>query len=243
MVFQTAAAQELPTGATSSPRANRLLESLPEEDRGRLSPHLRSARLRQRHVLLRQGQPIQEIIFPAHGVCSLMKTTEDGHTIEIVGIGADGAVGATVAIGYAESLADVVVQVPDEAALALPVEVFKVELQRRGALFGLMAEYSRAFTQELMQTVACNALHSAEARCCRWLLMNDHRLQKGTVGMTQEMLAMTLGVRRPTVTHIMTGLHRAGIVEHVRGAVTILDRQSLEARACECYRTLWPSSR
>lgn len=172
-----------------------------------------------------------------------MKTTEDGHTIEIVGIGAEGAVGATVAMGYAESPGDVVVQVPDDAAIALPVDVFEAELQRRGALFTLTAEYCRTFTRELMQTVACNALHSAEARCCRWLLMNGDRMQKGTVAMTQEMLAMTLGVRRPTVTHIMTDLHRAGIVEHVRGAVTILDRNSLEARACECYRALRPNSR
>ena len=130
MSVQTAIARELPAGTVSIPRANRLLASLPEEDYRRVSPYLRPVSLRSRQSLLRQGQPVQDIIFPVAGVCSLVKTTEDGHSIEILGIGSEGAIGATVVLGQRESAADVTVLVSDEAALSLPLEVFKGELQR-----------------------------------------------------------------------------------------------------------------
>jgi CRP-like cAMP-binding protein len=234
-----AAPQLIDAAAT---RVNRLLGLLPQDDQRRLAPYLRTVSLRSKQVLLRQGQPVHEIIFPTGGVCSLIKTTEDGHSIEVLGIGADGAIGASVAWGQADSAADVVVQVPNDAAVVLPLEVFKAELQQRDALFAVITDYCQTFTTQLMQITACNALHSAEERCCRWLLTTDDRIQAGTFPITQEMLAMALGVRRPTVTHIMAELHRSGIVEYARGAMRVVDRTSLESRACECYRTLSPNS-
>ena len=240
MSVQTAIARELPAGTVSIPRANRLLASLPEEDYRRVSPYLRPVSLRSRQSLLRQGQPVQEIIFPVAGVCSLVKTTEDGHSIEILGIGSEGAIGATVALGQRESAADVTVLVSDEAALSLPLEVFKGELQRGDALFMQMTHYCRVFTLQLMQVGACNARHSAEQRCCRWLLATEDRIQGGSIPVTQEMLAMALGIRRPTVTLIMADLLRAGLVKYGRGTVTIVDRTALLARSCECYPVLSP---
>jgi CRP-like cAMP-binding protein len=234
-----AAPQTIPVGQ----QVNRLLALLSHDDQRRLAPHLRTVSLRSKQALLRQGQPVHEIIFPTGGVCSLMKTTEDGHSIEVMGIGADGAIGASVAWGQAESSADVMVQLPNDGALVMPLEVFKAELQLRGALFAAITNYCQTFTMQLMQITACNALHSADERCCRWLLTTDDRIQTGSLGITQEMLAMALGVRRPTVTHIMADLHRSGIVQYSRGDVQIVDRKSLETRACECYRTLSPNWR
>jgi CRP-like cAMP-binding protein len=241
MTGTAAAAATVPELIDETPRVNRLLGMLPLDDQRRLSPHLRTVSLRGKQALLRVGQPVHEIIFPTGGACALMKTTEDGHSIEVLGIGAEGAVGASVAWGQPESAADVVVQVPSDAALVLPLDVFKGELQMRGALFASINDYCRRFTTQLMQVTACNALHSAEQRCCRWLLTTDDRIQAPSFAMTQELLAMTLGVRRPTVTHIMADLHRSGIVQYARGLVRITDRAALESRACECYRALSPN--
>ena len=240
MSDQTSAAPPETPGAISIPRANRLLSSLPQEDFERLSPHLRHVPLRSRQSLLRQGQPVLEIVFPVAGVCSLFRTTEDGHTIEVLGIGSEGAVGATVALGQAESAADAVVLVPDGAAMALPVDVFKAELQRRAALFNAMADYCSALFLQLMQVSACNARHSAEQRCCRWLLTTHDRVQTAHMPITQEMLAMALGIRRPTVTLIMNDLHRAGLIDYGRGSMSLVDRTALLERACECYSALSP---
>ena len=233
-------ARELPRGTNLPPQTNSLLACLPAEDYHRISPHLRKVSLRRKQSLLRQGQPVQEIIFPVRGVCSLVKTTENGHSIEIIGIGSDGAVGASVAWGQRETATDVVVQIADHAALSLPVEVFKGELQRGGAFAALMAHYCRVFTKQLMQASACNALHSAEQRCCRWLLTTEDRIQADTFSLTQHMVAAALGVRRPTVTLIMADLHRFGLIEYARGTVKVLDRTGLLARACECYPSASP---
>lgn len=239
-VEATVAERELSEPVVSTPRTNRLLASLPEDDYRRLSPHLRQIALRTRQNLLRFGQPVQEIVFPVAGVCSFVKTTQDGHSIELLGIGYEGAVGASVAWGYAESIADVVVQVNENAALSLPLDVFKAELQRGGALAASVSDYCRIWTIQLMQASACNALHSAEQRCCRWLLTTHDRVGAYGFPITQEMLAMALGVRRPTVTLIMADLHREGLVAYGRGRMTILNRPALLDRACECYASLSP---
>ncbi|HET9467777.1 MAG TPA: Crp/Fnr family transcriptional regulator [Vicinamibacterales bacterium] len=222
---------------------NQLLNSLPAADLSRITPHLRHVPLRSRQTVLRQGEPIQEIIFPTGGVCSLLKTMEDGHTIEIMAVGAEGAIGTGVAMGQADSATDVVVQIPHDAALALPVDVFRAEMQAQGALWSAIGEYSSQMTLQLMQASACNALHSADKRCCRWLLTADDRLQSERLPVTQEMLAVLLGIRRPTVTLIMAELQRAGIVDYARGSLAVRDRASLIARACECYRALSPGLR
>jgi CRP-like cAMP-binding protein len=89
-----------------------------------------------------------------------------------------------------------------------------------------------------MQSVACNARHSVDARCCRWLLHAHDRLATNDLALTHDLLSTMLGVRRPTVTLVINDLADAGIVSTSRGLVRIVDRAQLEARACECYRTV-----
>ena len=233
-----AAVREMPTTAVATSRSNQLLSSLPEDEYRRISPYLRHTLLHAKQMLQRQGQPIQQIVFPLAGMCSAVKTTDDGHAIELLGIGREGAVGACVAWGQAEAPTDVVVQIPDDGALSLALDVFKAEAQRGGALADIMSDYCRMWTLQLMQAAACNALHSAEKRCCRWLLTTHDRMQAPSFPITQELLAIALGVRRPTVTLVMAELHRDGVVTYGRGRMTIVDRAALLERSCECYAAL-----
>jgi Mn-dependent DtxR family transcriptional regulator len=53
--------------------------------------------------------------------------------------------------------------------------------------------------------------------------------------MTQELIANMLGVRREGVTEAAGRLHKAGMINYVRGRITVLDRTRLERRVCECY--------
>ena len=232
------AAREMPARALAIARGNYLLSSLPEDEYRRIAPYLRHTPLHAKHTIQRQGQPIQHVVFPLAGICSAVKTTDDGHAIELLGIGREGAVGASVAWGQGDAPTDVVVQIADDGALSLAVDVFKAEAQRGGALAEVMSDYCRMWTRQLMQAAACNALHSAEKRCCRWLLTTHDRMRAPSFPITQELLAMALGVRRPTVTLVMAELHRDGVITYSRGRMTIVDRAALLERSCECYAAL-----
>jgi hypothetical protein len=53
--------------------------------------------------------------------------------------------------------------------------------------------------------------------------------------LTQEFLAMMLGMQRTGVAAAVGALQRAGMIRYLRGNVTILDRRALEQFSCECY--------
>ena len=86
----------------------------------------------------------------------------------------------------------------------------------------------------MMQSVACNALHSIEARCSRWLLSTQDRVGQSVIPLTQEALAEMLGVQRTTVTAVAQALQARDLIRYARGRVEILNRQGIEKIACEC---------
>jgi hypothetical protein len=64
--------------------------------------------------------------------------------------------------------------------------------------------------------------------------MND-RMNGHDFHLSHEFLAAMLGVRRQTVSLVAGTLRRASLIRYIHGRVTILDRQGLEAVACDCY--------
>jgi CRP-like cAMP-binding protein len=96
------------------------------------------------------------------------------------------------------------------------------------------------FVQEqafsLEQIAACHRLHEAEERLARWLLTVQDRIGSDVLDLTQEFLAQMLGAQRTTVTMAAGALQRSGLIEYQRGRVKILNRENLEAAACDCYQ-------
>ena len=70
---------------------------------------------------------------------------------------------------------------------------------------------------------------------CRWLLRIRDLTQSNSMKLTQEFLAQMLGVRRTTVTLLAQELQKKGVIKYSRGKLTLVDREGLEAGACECY--------
>ncbi len=93
----------------------------------------------------------------------------------------------------------------------------------------------QGFLVQTAQTAACNRLHNIEERLARWLLACRDRMEIDELRLTQDFLGQMLGAPRTTVTLAAGLLHRAGLIDHARGVVTIRDRAKLEDTACECY--------
>ena len=108
-----------------------------------------------------------------------------------------------------------------------------------GALDHLLLRYSQALITQIAQSAVCNRHHSVYQQLCRWLLQSLDRLSSGKeLTITQELIAHMLGVRREGVTEAAGRLQKEGIINYRRGHITVLDRQGLEAQACECYQVV-----
>jgi CRP-like cAMP-binding protein len=121
------------------------------------------------------------------------------------------------------------------SAVRVKSAVLRETLQSTGDLYLVWNRYVLIQGLQVAQIAACNRLHEIEQRLARWLLMCQDRVETETLLVTHEFLAQMLGTGRPSVSLAAGILQRGGLIENVRGAVTILDRPGLEAASCECY--------
>jgi CRP-like cAMP-binding protein len=213
---------------------NSLLEALPEEDYALVAPHLVQVDLERGRLLYDPGDPIDHVYFPHDGVISLMTLMESGAAIESATIGPEGALGLMAAVAPRQSLSRAIVQTPLTAA-RITAERLHEGWEKSPRLRDLVDRHTEALFGHAIQSVACNALHSVEARFCRWLLTCHDRISSDTVALTQEFLADMLGVQRTTVTAVARSLQAKGAIRYRRGVVDIIDRPVLQALTCECY--------
>jgi CRP-like cAMP-binding protein len=213
---------------------NRLLAALSAEDFALLAPHMSVVDLDRGRLLYDPGDPITSVYFPTDAVVSLLTLMEGGEAIESATIGREGALGLWAAISPRESLSRAIVQAPGKA-VKITASALQDAWRRSAGLRSLVDRHNEAIYAHAIQSVACNALHSVEARFCRWLLACRDRIDNDTIHLTQEFLADMLGVQRTTVTAVAQSLQAKGLIRYRRGIVDILDRVGLESTACECY--------
>jgi CRP-like cAMP-binding protein len=214
--------------------ANRLLGLLSPKDYQRLKPHLQRVPLGYRQSLYRARQRLGYVYFIETGVGSLVNTMANGQAAEVGTIGNEGMVGLPLLLGDHRAPTSVYVQVPG-AGLRMTAARFSAELARSASMRTVMLRYAHALFNQVAQSAACNHFHTLQQRCCRWMLMTHDRMQSDEFLLTQEFLAMMLGVQRTGVSLAAGALQRAGLIRYRRGVVTILDRRGLRQRACECY--------
>jgi len=217
--------------------ANRVLRSLSKEARAELWPYLERVALDQGHVYNTAGTRIKHLYFVERGLISLVKVMKDGRTIEIGAVGIEGVADPSGIFDAERAILESVVQIPG-VALRIDRNVLTKKMENNGEILHAMRRYAAVALNQFMQTAACNCLHSIDQRSCRWLLIAHDSALSNTFPLTQEFLAMMLGVQRASVSIAAQSLQRAGLIEYARGRVTILDRAGLERTACECYGTL-----
>jgi CRP-like cAMP-binding protein len=232
---------QLPISKAGLPLDNKLLAALPRDHFDRLLPNLSTVVLQQGVVLYESGDEVDQVYFPQYGMLSLLAVLRDGKAIEIATVGREGVVGAMAGLGLYKSLVRVVVQMP-VACSKIAASQFRTAAAGSDPIRNLCIRYNEVLLSQARVTAACNALHSIEARFCRWLLQSADRAAGDTVNLTQEFLAEMLGVRRTSVTEVASKVQAAGTISYSRGVIKILDRPALLRMSCECYETLLDQS-
>ena len=215
--------------------SNQLLNSLTEGDYVRLSPYLETVSLASGEELNQPGENINYVYFPEDVTVSQFQGFADGSTAEIIMVGKEGMVGLNAVFGSTPSPFWTQVMTSGKV-LRIKTNVFKEEFLNNPSLQFLLLNYANRYITQISQRVSCNIRHVAEARFCTWLLMLQDRTASECLRLTQEQIAVCLGINRPTVTNLAQSLKEDGSIDYVRGCIKILDRARLERAACECYR-------
>lgn len=213
---------------------NNLLCALDARTYDRIEAHLTHTEFERGDLFQEPHRPVERIYFPHSGVISLLTVMSDGSAIETSTVGRESAVGLTAALTSVESFSRAVGQAP---GLVSSIEAERLrDIARADArVRDAIIRHTDALLALAQQSVACNALHDVEERFCRWLLTCLDRTNSNELQLTQEFLAMMLGVQRTTVTQIAGMLQASGLIRYQRGRMEILDRAGLERRSCECY--------
>jgi CRP-like cAMP-binding protein len=157
--------------------------------------------------------------------------------VEVATVGREGMVGVSAVLDPNPVSSISMVQGETKICYRMTGEAFRQEMDRRGVFYEVLTRFAQALVGFMMQSTACNAVHSVEQRLARWLLMARDRMGSDEFPLTQEFVAMMLGVSRPSVTIVAGTLQKAGLITYRRGQINIIDGDKLEAASCECYRT------
>ena len=224
----------MPKAHQNDVHSNQLLGAMETANRKRIESHLEPINLKLGDVVCDAGGLLKHAYFPQGSVLSLLTVLEDGSAIETANIGREGAFGLFAAMYSRVSFNRCLVQL-EGSMVRCPIELLQSEFQRSEHVRDLFVSYSETLLSQVQQTVACNAMHSTEARMCRWLLMMHDRAEGEVLAYTHEFLSHMLGANRKSVTLAAQSMQTDGLISYRRGKMQILNRPRLEKASCECY--------
>jgi CRP-like cAMP-binding protein len=213
---------------------NRILAALPPEEFNLVAEHITHVNLKLGESLHRADDNITNVFFVESGFISALSMLSNGQPIEIGLIGSEGVAGVSVILGATTSYSETMCQTGGDA-YRMPVTLFKRVVAEAPHLRDLLLRYMHVFHVQVAQTAACNAHHDLGQRLARWLLAAHDRSGVPELSLTQDLIAVMLGVQRSTVSIAAGTLQKAGVIRYQHGKITIIDRASLEDAACECY--------
>jgi CRP-like cAMP-binding protein len=216
---------------------NRILSAIPVLEYTVLARHFTRVELHLGETLHRAGDVIEHVYFPENGFISALTVLSDGSPLEIGLIGAEGVAGVSVVLGAKTSFSETMCQTGGDA-FRIPVPAFREVVAHAPRLRDLLLRYTHVFHVQVAQTAACNSHHDLGQRLARWLLGAHDRSDAPELSLTQDLIAVMLGVRRSTVSVAASTLQKAGLIRYQHGRITIIDRTGLENAACECYETV-----
>jgi CRP-like cAMP-binding protein len=216
---------------------NRLLATLTPEDMALLKPHLEPVELRHGTILAQEGELLRHVYFPHTAIVSLIRSMADGRMAEMATFGREAMVGLAFDGIPLETFGRYVVQISGKAS-CIGLDRLQAAAAARPGIQTMILRYTEMLMALTLQSVACNAAHSIESRCCRWITATRDRMSRDDIPLTHEILSELLGVQRSTVSKVVHSLQSRGLIRQGRGMITVLDPARLEQASCECYGIL-----
>lgn len=214
-----------------------LLANLSNPLMGKLAPFFERVSFAVDQCLYQQGEPVKYLYFPESAVISEFRIIEDGGMIETALIGSEGLTGFSAFLS--QSAAGCWTQaLIGGSALRIKADLLRHEFTHNPELQSLFFGYLDRYINQISQRSFCHSYHSVEQRYCTWLLLIDRRSSYLKIPLTQERIARSLGVHRPSLSSVAKNLQDRLVIKYRRGNITILDTPALEKAACDCHRQI-----
>jgi hypothetical protein len=218
---------------------NNLLRRLSASDFGLIAPHLAREVATANDLLYNPGDDVEIVHFPCGpGLVSYIVTSEDGRDVETVLIGREGAAGGIVSEGYLPAYTRIMVKFGGPF-VRLNVGRLNAAKAKSTTMRNVFARYSDCLLAQMLQSTACNAIHSIEQRAAKWIISAIERTEgDNVVPLTHEQLATLLGVGRSYTSRVIQKFKAEGVLETRRGAILVRNPEALRSRACLCNESV-----
>lgn len=184
-------------------------------------------------ILAEAGTPVRSAIFLLTGVASAMVTIER-QAIDV------GFARPEVVIGPSDLPDHFVTWIArqDGRLCSMPIDDLLALKAQHYELLDAVSRGNRFLQMQAQHLAACNSRHKASYRLASFLLRTRDFYATDEMYFKQDILAAALSLQRSTVSHFASALDDLQIIRFARGRIQILDVERLEAKACECHRSI-----
>ncbi|WP_375784935.1 Crp/Fnr family transcriptional regulator [Bradyrhizobium sp. Pha-3] len=213
---------------------NAILARISLEDLAAIGEWLEPIVLKERMILQEPKRPVEHVYFMESGLVSL-RIVAAGSMLETAVIGYGGVVGISFLWGGHISIHQSVVLFPGSARRIRVADLRRV-MKERPAIRERLFEFLQALTFQCVQTGLCGVRHDREQRLASWLCLASDAVDARVLPVTHDYLSSVLGLRRAGVTETLIRFEEQGVIRKMRGVLQIDERESLEQKACCCYK-------
>ena len=214
--------------------SNNLLRLLSQKDFDLIAPYLEVVTVATNETIYGPGDDVEFVHFPCGpSLASYLVSNEDGRDVEIILVGREGAVGSVTGRARLHAYSYVVVRSGGQF-VRLHISKLKAVIARSPALSNIFGSYAECLLGQVLQSAACNAVHSIEQRTAKWIISALERSSADLVPLSHKQLAAVLGVGRSYTSRVIQVFKAEGMLETRRGSMRVHDRAALEAKACLC---------
>lgn len=215
---------------------NGLLHVLDPEDCARVHSQLETVHLASGALVNPENVSPQYGYLPQSCAISLQRPLRDGSSVEFALVGREGMLGAEALLERGRMLGSATV-IRAGAALKAPISLLKELFEDCGDFRAAVLAFWDAYSAQIVQRSVCHRVHTIDQQLCTWLLLMHDRSRGNEIEATHETIGSLLGGRREGVSIAIRRLRKDGLLRSGYRSLVILDRNGIEARSCECYRT------